>query len=446
PPPNVPEPGEWDMYLKDGALDWDAINEGLDSGDIDHNLVMMLLRDYGSNSGNTLNPTPAPEADAAAATAISRQDNIIISAMLVDFCDDPFNIYIAPGSSSISYTTLVSGGIWFGGGLSNANLQKINQVAAPRNTINNKYYEVISYGKMDMANPNAKYDSYTADRKDRVDLEPGKFYDLSLYLQPNLYKVKAGHTLALVLFAYYPGFGAGQPSTAQGQYAITIDNTATYASIPLDLPKTFDVTFFANGQVYDEQEVIMGQKAIVPDTPQKARYIFNGWFTDETGGVKWDFSKAITADLNLYAQWTKYDFTVFLAPQKTSVNVGETFYVDIMLEGSLNYTQVFTEINYDTDLLEFAGFSELQGWVAAVNKIAPNLVSVRSMPSMNMLMGEPCFEPIKIVTLAFNAKDNFNTASITTDLGFSSVMVTPPGGYLGAIIDPGNAVTLTLNK
>ena len=293
PPPNDPEPSEWDIYRKDGDLDWDAINDALAVGKIEQGDVMMLMRDY-----RTQTPDSALTPQDEAATAISRGDNLIMSVMLVDISDTPFNTY---SSSSTSYTTLESGGIWFGGGLNNANLQKITQVAATRNTVDNTYYKVISYGRMDLANQGAKYDSYTADRKDRVDLEPGKFYDFTIYTQPNLYTVRAGHTLALVIFAFYPGKGIGQPTTAQGQYTITIDNSATYGRFPIDPINTvtflgIDGTTVLNTQLIPNGNYIdLTKVPVVADIPS---HTVAGW-TIKGQNTLFDLQTAIDKDYTL---------------------------------------------------------------------------------------------------------------------------------------------------
>jgi uncharacterized repeat protein (TIGR02543 family) len=52
-----------------------------------------------------------------------------------------------------------------------------------------------------------------------------------------------------------------------------------------------------------------------PTDPARAGFIFQGWYTAETGGVKWDFTAVlnddnltgvpVTADLTLYAQWAQ---------------------------------------------------------------------------------------------------------------------------------------------
>lgn len=46
-------------------------------------------------------------------------------------------------------------------------------------------------------------------------------------------------------------------------------------------------------------------KLVKPADPTRDGYTFGGWFTDETCAQAYDFSMPVTADLTLYAKWTK---------------------------------------------------------------------------------------------------------------------------------------------
>lgn len=73
--------------------------------------------------------------------------------------------------------------------------------------------------------------------------------------------------------------------------------------------KRYTVTFDANGKdaaMPDSQRVMEGKAATEPSTqPQCKGYTFGGWFTDEACTQAYDFSTPVTADLTLYAKWTK---------------------------------------------------------------------------------------------------------------------------------------------
>lgn len=73
--------------------------------------------------------------------------------------------------------------------------------------------------------------------------------------------------------------------------------------------KRYTVTFDANGKdaaMPDSQRVKEGKAATEPSTrPQCKGYTFGGWYTDEPCTQAYDFSTPVTADLTLYAKWTK---------------------------------------------------------------------------------------------------------------------------------------------
>lgn len=73
--------------------------------------------------------------------------------------------------------------------------------------------------------------------------------------------------------------------------------------------KRYTVTFDANGKdaaMPDSQRVKEGKAATEPSTKPRCKgYTFAGWYTDSACTKAYDFSAAMTADLTLYAKWTK---------------------------------------------------------------------------------------------------------------------------------------------
>ena len=71
----------------------------------------------------------------------------------------------------------------------------------------------------------------------------------------------------------------------------------------------YTVSFNANGKdatMPDSQRVKEGKTATEPaDKPQLKGCTFGGWYTDEACTQAYDFSTPVTADLTLYAKWTK---------------------------------------------------------------------------------------------------------------------------------------------
>lgn len=147
------------------------------------------------------------------------RDGLMVSAMLVDIAPEgkTFPAFNTKGSY-VPKTTLKEDGAWMGGGLGNFDLVSLNTADVS--------YKIVARGWMDLCNPGTGYDSASAAAK--VKLEEGKYYDYTLYLQPNLYEVEAGHTLALVVYAYEPGMASYTQN-----YSITLDNASVKADIPV---------------------------------------------------------------------------------------------------------------------------------------------------------------------------------------------------------------------
>ena len=155
-------------------------------------------------------------------TPIKERDALMVSAMLVDIAPEgktfpAFNI--APRSSYVAKDTIAAGGAWMGGGLPNYDLTKLNTTDVT--------YKIISRGWMDLCNPGAGLDSHTADT--RVALDGKTYQDYTIYLQSTVYEVEAGHTLALVIYAYEPGMASYTQN-----YQITLDNSTVSADIPVN--------------------------------------------------------------------------------------------------------------------------------------------------------------------------------------------------------------------
>ena len=70
-------------------------------------------------------------------------------------------------------------------------------------------------------------------------------------------------------------------------------------------PTTHTVTFNSNGgSEIAPKEVVSGLKIKAPETPTKDKYLFRGWYEDDTCSIKFDFNNTpITSDMTLYAKW-----------------------------------------------------------------------------------------------------------------------------------------------
>lgn len=70
---------------------------------------------------------------------------------------------------------------------------------------------------------------------------------------------------------------------------------------PIQYTVTFDVK--GHGTAPAAQTVSAEDKAVKPADPSEAGWTFVGWYTDENYTTAYDFNRAVTADLTLYAKW-----------------------------------------------------------------------------------------------------------------------------------------------
>ncbi|EFA22930.1 repeat protein [Bifidobacterium gallicum DSM 20093 = LMG 11596] len=102
--------------------------------------------------------------------------------------------------------------------------------------------------------------------------------------------------------------GTGTTYQAGARYTLPAQNVTLYAQWKIN---TYTVTFNANGgSAVASQTVTHGNKASAPANPTRTGYTFQGWYTAASGGTKFDFNTAITANRTLYAQWKINTYTV----------------------------------------------------------------------------------------------------------------------------------------
>ena len=106
-------------------------------------------------------------------------------------------------------------------------------------------------------------------------------------------KIKKTLSAFLTILLFVSAFGV--TAFAEG------GNTTLTTTIPCT------VTFSTGGHGTAPDAVIVesGKTAQKPDDPTEEGWVFGGWFTEEECANAFDFSTAITADITLYARWTK---------------------------------------------------------------------------------------------------------------------------------------------
>lgn len=76
------------------------------------------------------------------------------------------------------------------------------------------------------------------------------------------------------------------------------------SSVKVTTTNTYEVTLvYNNGDKNGSITVEEGKTFATPNDPEKENYIFEGWYSDAKLSKKYDFSKAVTKDLTLYAKY-----------------------------------------------------------------------------------------------------------------------------------------------
>ncbi len=157
----------------------------------------------------------------AANVPIEERDALMVSAMLVDIAPEGETFPAFNTSGSYVPKEITKGGAWMGGGLANYDYAELKT--------SDVSYKIIARGWMDLCNPTAGYDSASSTADGKISLKAGENHDYTLYLQPNLYTVKAGHKLALVIYTYEMG-----KANYSQNYQITLENSSVNAVIPVN--------------------------------------------------------------------------------------------------------------------------------------------------------------------------------------------------------------------
>ena len=140
-------------------------------------------------------------------------DNVILETDLYDEADAPFGAYVASagGNMYVPVTMLQKDGAWTGGGLDNYDSVVLQQTSVTS--------AAIKSGQMDLYNPSAGYDAASASV--RTELQPDTWYDYTVYIDPTVYTVKAGHRLRLSV------------KVLRNDVNVTIDNSRSYVLLPV---------------------------------------------------------------------------------------------------------------------------------------------------------------------------------------------------------------------
>ncbi|MGY3778530.1 InlB B-repeat-containing protein [Isobaculum melis] len=89
----------------------------------------------------------------------------------------------------------------------------------------------------------------------------------------------------------------------------------------------YQINYYVDSQLISTTPVTYDQLTNEPAEPTKVGYTFTGWYTAETAGIKWDFTKnkMPANEVNLYARYTVNQYTVTFDNQGTLTDIQSKF-------------------------------------------------------------------------------------------------------------------------
>jgi len=126
--------------------------------------------------------------------------------------------------------------------------------------------------------------------------------------------------------------------------------------------ETYKVTFYQNydgAPVEQSVEVESGKPVAQPTDPTREGYRFSGWYLNKRGtGDTYDFSSAITEDIDLYAKWnqSQAELTLHYGYKVNNVEVTEVKYVEMGKALDIETLETPTRTGDEAEKFEFAGW------------------------------------------------------------------------------------------
>ncbi|MCR5542725.1 MAG: Ig-like domain-containing protein [Eubacterium sp.] len=160
-----------------------------------------------------------------------------LSVYLIDYSETPFNAYIPYGVLESEPVTL------------SGDSRAPKTIVRWKTTETNR--KIITAGKLDLRNPDASYEPATSVKSENF-VKAGGYYDYTVFLDPTYYTLQPGHSLELYIVPfgeYEKPFLVWDMYTLEemiemdmdpedyiklsGNYSFTIDNSKSYAAIPV---------------------------------------------------------------------------------------------------------------------------------------------------------------------------------------------------------------------
>ena len=177
-----------------------------------------------------------PEVKLRLSTRYAGGDGMVISALLIDTIDGqtPFKAYMTKERMNNTLPKHTFGVTETGGGLGRT---KVIEFVRSNTTA-----KLITFGHSDLANYGGGYEGREYTRKTE-EMNPGEYYDYTIYLQPTSYTFEPGHKAVLVITGWDPYTGAfldqdfemglvSDSSQSGDTYSFNIDNAALELRFP----------------------------------------------------------------------------------------------------------------------------------------------------------------------------------------------------------------------
>ncbi|MBR4503245.1 MAG: hypothetical protein IKP22_15375 [Clostridia bacterium] len=168
---------------------------------------------------------------------------LMMGAVLVDRADNPFPCFDTGAVGVLDQDVILEGGVDRGEGAERYDLVSWRQRESEK--------VIVSYGSMDLRNPEAGYEPSSAVRREE-DILPDTWYDCTVYLQPVFYTVPAGHRLEMYIVPFCAFsddsalYDQNTPDSLEEMgldplalvpvtrdYAFTVDNSLSRCRIPV---------------------------------------------------------------------------------------------------------------------------------------------------------------------------------------------------------------------
>ena len=168
---------------------------------------------------------------------------LMAGAVLVDQADEPFPCFDVGSIGVLDQKIILENGVDRGKGTVPYHLAIWTQKESKR--------KIISYGTVDLRNPEAGYTPATSVPEEEL-IQAGEWYDYTIHLQPAYYTVVPGHHLELYIVPFcgfsndYALYDSSSPDELREMgidpdtlapfsrdYSFTVDHSASYAEIPI---------------------------------------------------------------------------------------------------------------------------------------------------------------------------------------------------------------------